>query len=156
MKPGSVTLAAVYKDLSNKTTLNLSRRKSETFLPVGTSSIAKKSLHLNIGVSMLCFSHRGTDQFSLVEIGRVIFRIGPNFVSVSSQTHIFHRLLLLSAESCFCSVHDISQVRLACFTVLQRQEPFNYGMYKLKCAVMFTANSRLMPCCITLSVCNIM
>ena len=87
LKLGSVTLAAVYK--------------SETLLLEGTSSIAKKLLHINIGVFLLCLSHRGTDQFSPDEIGRVILRIGPHFVSISSQTHIFHRLLLFSAESCF-------------------------------------------------------
>lgn len=92
LKLGSVTLAAVYKDLSNK---------SETLLLEGISSIAKKLLHINIGVFLLCLSHRGTDQFSPDEIGRVILRIGPHFVSISSQTHIFHGLLLFSAESCF-------------------------------------------------------
>ena len=102
LKLGRVTLAAVYKDdLSNKITLNLSRKKSETFLLEGTPSIAKKSLHINIWVSMRCSSHRSTDKFILVEIGRVIFRNGPYFASISSQTHIFHRLLLFSAEGCF-------------------------------------------------------
>ena len=49
LKLGCVSLAAVYKDdLSNKITLNLSRKKSEMFLLEGTPSIAKKSLHINI------------------------------------------------------------------------------------------------------------
>lgn len=128
--------------------MNLPRKKSETFLLAGPPSIAKKSLHINIWVPMQCSSHWGTDQFSLIGIGRVFFRIGPYIASIPSPInafrHTYHRLLLFSAESCFDSLTYLHALwpklflfniwhfkyeTFICF-ILQRQQPF-WGNIKL-------------------------